>query len=144
PTTYEIMTPQSVGRTHSRLVLGKHSGRHAFRVRLEELGYHLDEEKLQRTYQRFIELADRKKEVTDRDIQAIVEEEAVRIPEQFVRDCLHAASGPGALPTATVRLLHGGVAREEAATGGGPVEAVYRASDRVTGIETKLVGYFLN
>src|SRR5690625_2612719 len=98
PTTYEIMTPQSVGRSHSRLVLGKHSGRHAFRVRLEEMGYTLDEEKFQRTYQRFIELADRKKEVTDRDIQAIVEEEAVRIPEQFVLDYLHVTSGTSALP----------------------------------------------
>lgn len=144
PTTYEIMTPQSVGRTHSRLVLGKHSGRHAFRVRLEELGYNLDEDKIQRTYQRFIELADRKKEVTDRDIQAIVEEEAVRIPEQFVLDYLHVTSGTSALPTATVRIIHGGEAKEEAATGDGPVDAVYRAIDRVTGIETKLAGYFLN
>ena len=144
PTTYEIMTPQSVGRSQSRLVMGKHSGRHAFRVRLEEMGYNLDEDKIQRTYERFIELADRKKEVTDRDIQAMVEEEVVRIPEQFVLDYLHVTSGTSALPTATVRIVHGGEAQEEAATGDGPVDAVYRAIDRVTGIETTLAGYFLN
>ncbi|MBO8141686.1 MAG: 2-isopropylmalate synthase [Firmicutes bacterium] len=143
-TTYEIMTPESVGIGQSRLVLGKHSGRHAFRVRLQEMGYDLSEEKVQRAYERFIELADRKKHVTDRDIQAIVEEEFVRIPELFALDYLHVTSGTSTLPTATVRILKGGEPREEAATGDGPVDAVYRAIDRVTGIETNLVSYALH
>ncbi|MFS8665923.1 MAG: 2-isopropylmalate synthase [Limnochordales bacterium] len=143
-TTYEIMTPESVGISQSRLVLGKHSGRHAFRVRLKELGYDLSEEKIQRAYERFVELADRKKQVSDRDIQAIIEEEVVRIPELYVLDYLHVTSGTAAVPTATVRLLKGSEALEEAAIGDGPVDAVYRAIDRVTGLETQLVSYTLN
>src|SRR5690606_16358157 len=78
--TYEIMTPESIGVPQSRIVLGKHSGRHAFRERLRELGYTLDAAEIEKAYQRFIELADRKKHVTDRDIQAIVEEEIVQVP----------------------------------------------------------------
>jgi len=125
-------------------VLGKHSGRHAFRVRLKELGYDLSEEKIQRAYERFVELCDRKKHVTDRDIQAIVEEDVVTIPELYTLDYLHVTSGTAAVPTATVRLLKGNEAIEEAAIGDGPVDAVYRAIDRVTGIETQLVSYTLN
>ena len=143
-TTYEIMTPESVGLSQSRLVLGKHSGRHAFRVRLKELGYELSEDKINRAYERFVELADRKKHVTDRDLQAIIEEEVVRIPELYTLDYLHVTSGTAAVPTATVRLLKGTEVLEEAAIGDGPVDAVYRAIDRVTGIETQLVSYTLN
>lgn len=144
PTTYEIMTPQSVGRSESRLVLGKHSGRHAVRVRLEEMGYVLSDEQIQRTYERFIELADRKQQVTDRDLQAMVEEDVVSIPERFVLDYIHTTSGTRAVATASVRIFVDGEEREEAAVGDGPVDAAYRAIDRVTGIETELVGYFLN
>lgn len=113
-------------------------------MRLQEFGYNLDDVKAERAYQRFIALADRKKEVTDRDMQAIVEEGSVRIPEQFVLDYLHVTSGTNAMATATVRNVHGGKVRAEAATGDGPVDAVYRAIDRATGIETTPAGYFLN
>ncbi len=130
--TYEIMTPQSIGVPQSRLVLGKHSGRHAFRERLRELGYNLDASEIEKAYQRFIELADRKKHVTDRDIQAIVEEEIVQVPELFNLEYLHVTTGTTAISTATVRIAKGDEIKEEAATGDGPVDAVYRAIDRVT------------
>src|SRR5690625_5085254 len=144
PTTYEIMTPQSVGRSESRLVLGKHSGRHAVRVRLEELGYVLTDEQIQRTYERFIELADRKQQVTDRDLQAMVEEDVAPVPEKFILDYIHITSGTRAVATASVRMIVDGEAREEAAVGDGPVDAAYRAIDRLSGLDTNLEGYILN
>lgn len=142
-TTYEIMTPQSIGLTESRLVLGKHSGRHAFRERLREMGYSLEPSEVDKAYERFIELADRKKRVSDKDIQAIVEEEMVTVPEHYVLEYLHVTSGNTTVPTATVRLRAGGSLHEEAACGDGPVDAAYKAIDRVTQISTTLDGYQL-
>lgn len=142
--TYEIMTPESIGVPESLLVLGKHSGRHAFRARLKELGYALSDTEADKAYQRFIELADRKKNVTDKDIQAIVEEGIVHIPEMYNLDYLHVTSGTSAVATATVRVEIGGRLIEEAATGDGPVDAVYRAIDRVTGLTVELESYSLN
>src|SRR5690606_21077818 len=124
-TTYEIMTPESVGLSQSKLVLGKHSGRHAFRQRLIEMGYNLSDEKVQRTYERFIELADRKKTVTDRDIQALVEEEVVSVPESLVLEYMQVTTGNTTVPTAAIRVRREGGVVEEAATGDGPVDAVY-------------------
>ena len=141
--TYEIMTPESIGLPQSRLVLGKHSGRHAFRERLAQLGYNLDEAETNKAYERFIELADKKKHVTDRDIQAIVEEEMVQVPELYNLEYLHVTTGNTAIATATVRIAKGDQVTEEAATGDGPVDAVYRAIDRVTQIETDLESYSL-
>lgn len=142
-TTYEIMTPESIGLSSNRLVLGKHSGRHAFRERLKAMGYQLSDEKVQRAYERFIALADRKKTVSDRDIEAIVEEEVVAVPETLVMDYLHVTTGNKTVSTAAVRIKMGDQVIEEAATGDGPVDAVYRAIDRVSGITTTLVGYSL-
>src|SRR5690606_18301613 len=142
-TTYEIMTPESIGLSSNRLVLGKHSGRHAFRARLQEMGYQLSEDKIQRAYERFIALADRKKTVSDRDIEAIVEEEVVSVPETLVMDYLHVTAGNKMVATATVCIKKGDEVIEEAATGDGPVDAVYRAIDRVSGITTTLVSYSL-
>ena len=141
--TYEIMTPESIGLPRSRLVLGKHSGRHAFRERLKEMGYSLSAEEIENAYQRFIELCDKKKHVTDRDIQAIVEEGMVQVPELYNLEYLHVTSGNTAIATATVRIAHGDRLFEEAATGDGPVDAVYRAIDRVTGLQIELESYSL-
>src|SRR5690606_10652833 len=116
-TTYEIMTPESIGLSSNRLVLGKHSGRHAFRARLQEMGYQLTEAKIQRAYERFIALADRKKTVSDRDIEAIVEEEVVSVPESLVMDYLHVTAGNKMVATATVCIKKGDEVIEEAATG---------------------------
>lgn len=144
PTTYEIMTPASIGLPSSRIVLGKHSGRHAFRARLAEMGYtHLSPEELERAYQAFIALADRKKHVSERDIQAILEERLVQVPEYYVLDYLQVVTGNKDVATATVRLRRGDETRLEAACGEGPVDAIYRAIDRVTGLEVNLENYTL-
>ncbi len=145
-TTYEIMTPESVGLAKSRLVLGKHSGRHAFRERLEELGYSLSQEEIEGAFARFIELADRKKQVSDRDIEAIIEDQLAPVPATFALDYLHVTSGNTTVPTATVRVraAENSVVEEAAACGDGPVEAVYRAIDGATKIRTQLTSYSLH
>ncbi len=139
--TYEIMTPESIGIGASRLVLGKHSGRHAFRNRLEELGYVLEEQELEKCYQQFLEVADKKKEVTDADIEAIIRGEIAVLQDIYELEYLHIASGNTTIPTATVRLRKGEELLEEAACGDGPVDAVYKAIERITGIALKLKEY---
>lgn len=143
PSTYEIMTPQSIGLHQSRLVLGKHSGRHAFREKLKEMGYHLTEIELEKAFERFISLADKKKEISDRDLEALLKEDLIAVPESFVLDYIHVSSGNSTVPTATVRLLRGEVVVEEAACGAGPIDAVYRAIDRASGIMVQLQSYAL-
>ncbi|NLK08001.1 MAG: 2-isopropylmalate synthase [Firmicutes bacterium] len=143
PSTYEIMTPQSIGLHESRLVLGKHSGRHAFREKLKELGYNLTGTEMEQAFQRFIVLADKKKEVSDRDIDALLQEEIVAIPESLTLDYIHISSGNQTVPTATVRLTQGEIGTAEAACGSGPIDAVYKAIDRASGISAKLESYAL-
>lgn len=143
-TTYEIMTPQSIGLSQSRLVLGKHSGRHAFRERLHEMGYsELTTDEINRAYESFIELADRKKQVSEKDIQAIVEERMVQVPERYFLEYIQVTSGNTSVATATVRIAHAGEVRQEAACGDGPVDAAYKAIDRATGLEITLESYAL-
>jgi len=143
-TTYEIMNPTMVGIPVSSLVLGKHSGRHAFRQRLIELGYDLSEEELNKAFIRFKELADRKKTITDEDLQAIVEGEIRQTPPTFELEYMHILSGTTVVPSATVGLVTGGEVIEEAACGDGPVDAIYRAVDKITGIRVTLVSYALD
>jgi 2-isopropylmalate synthase len=123
--------------------LGKHSGRHAFRERLRELGYELSDEEVNRAFEKFIDLADKKKEVSDRDIEAIIDEDIAEIPETYFLEYLHVISGSTAIPTATVRLKKDGVIYEDAACGEGPVDAAYRTIDRITGIKAQLAEYSL-
>ncbi len=140
--TYEIMRPESIGLAQSKLVLGKHSGRHAIRAKLEELGYRLSPEEMEKAYQRFIAMADRKKEVSVRDLEALVEEGLSEIPETYKLDYLHVTTGDKTIPTATVRISHGQQVTEEAAcANAGPVEAVFRAIERVVGLNLKLEEY---
>ena len=141
--TYEIMSPEDIGLTANRLVLGKHSGRHAFRKHLLELGYDLPEEELSRAYESFIELADRKKEVSDRDIEALIRGELTAVEDLYSLDYLHVSSGMTSIPTATVRLVREGQVFEEAACGDGPVDAAYRAVDRVVQMDATLEEYQL-
>jgi 2-isopropylmalate synthase len=132
--TYEIMRPETVGLNQSRLVLGKHSGRHAFRVRIEELSYDLDEDGLERSFRRFKSLADKKKKVTDADIEALVADELYQPPEFFSLDGLQVACGTMGMPTATVRVRKpDDVLQIEAAVGTGPVDAAYKAIDQIIG-----------
>ncbi|MBC7326183.1 MAG: 2-isopropylmalate synthase [Moorella sp. (in: Bacteria)] len=143
-TTYEIMNPAMIGLVQSNIVLGKHSGRHALRSRLEELGFKLNEAELDKAFARFKELADRKKEISDRDLEAIVEHEVKQIPEKFVLEHLHISSGNRVIPTATIGLRVGEELKEEAACGEGPVDAAFKAIDKITGIPVCLKSYTLN
>src|SRR5574337_1742251 len=103
-TTYEIMTPESVGLVKTHLVLGKHSGRHAFRDRLRKMGYELSDDDLNKAFERFKRVADQKKEVFDEDLEAIVSDEMQQIREVYLLKLLRAESGTGMTPTATVEM----------------------------------------
>jgi 2-isopropylmalate synthase len=141
--TYEIMRPQDIGRPSNKLVLGKHSGRHAFKIRLRDLGVDLDGPELDKAFRRFKDLADKKKEVYDEDLLAIVNEEMAQIPETYGLDYLHFMSGTGLIPSATVRLRREDQMFQDSGTGDGPVEAVYAAIDAITGIKGRLLDYNL-
>lgn len=139
--TYEIMKPEDIGLTESRLVLGKHSGRHAFADKLKEMGYDLNEENLEKAFIRFKELADRKKEIGERDLETIVAEEIYVVPETYSIDYVEVSSGTHQKPTAKVRLIYKGEPMEVTESGVGPVDAVYRAIDKITNIPISLVDY---
>ncbi len=142
-TTYEIMTPQSVGVPVSRMVLGKLSGRHAFAQRVEELGYTLDEKQLDKAFARFKELADRKKTILDADIEALINEGHGLKSNQYEIDTFQIMSGNHTTSTATIILVKDGQRFSEAATGNGPVEAAMNAINRITGHEYTLDSYGL-
>jgi 2-isopropylmalate synthase len=139
--TYEIMKPEDIGLTESKLVLGKHSGRHAFADKLKDMGYSLSEENLEKAFKRFKELADKKKEISERDLEIIVAEEVYVVPETYSIDYLDISSGTHQKPTAKVILIFKGKPIEAIETGAGPVDAVYRAIDKITKTPTSLVDY---
>ena len=141
--TYEIMRPESVGAVESKLVLGKHSGRHALKHRLKELGYEVGEERLAEIFKRFKQLADRKKDVTDQDLVAIVGELVERRQEggYSIQD-IHVSCGTRDLATATVTLRGtDGVEATQAAVGSGPVDAVFKAMESLFPIPCRLMSY---
>jgi 2-isopropylmalate synthase len=142
-TTYEIMDPKSVGLARSKLVLGKHSGRHQFRQRLRELGFRLPDTEVDRLFGAFKELADRKKEVFDEDIAALVESEITRVPEMWRLVRLTVATATGGMASATVELenIETRKHQRDSATGDGPVDAIFHALERVTGVELTLLDY---
>ncbi|VAX18339.1 2-isopropylmalate synthase, partial [hydrothermal vent metagenome] len=142
-TTFEIMTPASIGAKKSRLVLGKHSGRHAFSKRLEELGYKLKQEALDKAFGQFKILADKKKEIFDEDLQSIVGEEISSSSVNKVFELVHlqTSSGTNTVPTATVSLKKGDKVTTDSSIGDGPVDATYKAIERITGIKGKLMSY---
>jgi 2-isopropylmalate synthase len=140
-TTYEIMTPESVGLTQNKMVLGKLSGRHAFEERLKELGYTLSEEVIQKAFEKFKILADKKKEILDGDIEALVGENAYEIPEIFELDSFQISSGNKIISTSTVSLKRNNTVITEAATGDGPVDAAFNAMERAVGSEFNLEEY---
>jgi 2-isopropylmalate synthase len=132
--TYEIMQPETVGMPSNHIVLGKHSGRHALAKRYEELGHPLSKPELDRAYQIFTELADRKKEVYDEDLIAIVSDHFAHIPEIFVVKLIQSVSSNEGRSTATVEVEKDGQIFHDSATGDGPCDAVFRVIDRITGI----------
>ena len=142
--TYEIMTPESIGMSGNRLVMGKHSGRHAFNERLKELGFNLDNENMNRAFVRFKELADKKKEVYDEDIEAIVAEEILRLPGQpdrFELLYLNVKSSSNAIPSATVKMRVNDQENEDQATGDGVIDACYKVIAKLSGTSSQLVRY---
>ncbi|MCC6397120.1 MAG: 2-isopropylmalate synthase [Bacteroidetes bacterium] len=139
--TYEIMTPQSVGIKHSTLVLGKHSGRHALKQRYADLGYTLAPEELERAYKEFTAIADQKKEIFDEELVAILEDRPPSLESYYHLETFHVTTGTGIKPTATVELRKGDTRLVDSATGDGPVDAAYRAIERITGIAGKLTEY---
>lgn len=140
--TYEIIEPKSVGIPASILVLSKLSGKHAFRERLAELGYTLDEDALSHAFQSFKDIADKKKEITDRDIESLVAEELRTSTEVYHLDHVEISCGNHSLPTATVRLIDpNGQGLADAALGTGPVDAIYKAINRIVGIPNKLTEF---
>lgn len=143
-TTYEIMHPALLGIATSNLVLGKHSGRHAFGERLGALGYKLSPEQLEQAFIRFKNLADKKREITDIDLEALVEEETRKLPNTYALGYLHISSGTTVVPTATVGLKLADTTYEEASCGDGPVDAIYKAIDKVTGLHLVLEEYVIN
>jgi len=130
--TYEIMRPESVGATQSKLVLGKHSGRHALKARLQSLGYALADQELDQVFERFKALADRKKMITDPDLEALISDELYQPREFFTLDGLQVTCGTMGMPTASVRLRDAeGVIHIQACVGTGPVDAAYKAIDAI-------------
>ncbi len=139
--TYEIMQPQDIGLPTNRLVLGKHSGRHAFRKTLEDQGVRLDEAALDHVFKRFKVLADRKKQVALEDIQALVEEEVRAVPALYTLQSFHVTTGTNVPPAATVTLRSERGDATDSASGDGPVDALCAAVNRLTGVEAQLIDY---
>jgi 2-isopropylmalate synthase len=140
--TYEIMDAQSIGLTDNSIVLGKLSGRNAFRTRLVELGIDLSENDLNKAFLRFKDVADKKKEITDRDLEAIVNDEIKQAPEIFTLQRVQVSCGDPAQPTATVTIgMPGGEESTDAAIGTGPVDAIYKAINRVVDVPNELIEF---
>lgn len=142
-TTYEIMRPEDIGIEGSELVLGKHSGRHAFRDKLARMGMMLSDAEVERAYTKFIELADKKKNIYDDDLLSLVRDEFDAMPNAYVLDYLNVSAGTGTVPTATVRLRKGGQVKLDAGCGDGPVDAALKTIDRITRIKGKLLEFSL-
>ncbi|MBI2758491.1 MAG: 2-isopropylmalate synthase [Chloroflexi bacterium] len=141
-TTYEIMRPEDVGVNQTTLVMGKHSGRHALRSRLAAMGHSLDEGELDKAFARFKELADRKKVITDADLEAVIADEFYRPRDVYYLEGLQVSCGTLGLPTATVRLRGPDRAvHVHASMGSGPVDATYKAIDAIVKMPNKLLEF---
>ena len=139
--TYEIMMPESIGLYATKLVLGKHSGRHAFKTRLKELGYVLDDEELNKVFERFKRLADQKKDIYDEDIEALISEGVAKVPEVYSLVDLYIVSGVNQRPTAAVKLKAGDDIIHRMEQGDGPVDAIYKAISEITHTKSKLTKF---
>lgn len=140
--TYEIMTPEMIGLSGSRMVLGRHSGRHGFVDRCKQLGYNLSEAEIRTAYERFLEIADRKKEIFDEDIAAIINDEVRMVEQVYHLEYLNVTSGTGTLPTGAVKIrMQDGEVVQAAACGDGPVDAAYEAIREATGQSPQLDNY---
>ena len=141
PMTYEIMSPESIGIYHNKMILGKHSGKHAFETRLQEMGYALSQKDLERVFENFKKLMEKKKHITEKDIEALVGYEQVRDSEVFTLESFSVQSGSALTATSAVKLSKNGETFMDAAVGDGPIEAAFKAIDRITGINITLINY---
>ncbi|HEA65606.1 MAG TPA: 2-isopropylmalate synthase [Desulfobacterales bacterium] len=141
PMTYEIMKPETIGLSTNKLVLGKHSGRHALRSRLKELGYDLSDEELKIVFKKFKELSDKKKNLVDEDLEVIVTESILRTKDIFQLEYLHVSSGTTVLPMASVKLLINGRSVRGAGYGNGPIDAVFESIAKLAGTESELLRF---
>ena len=140
--TFEIIDAATIGAPSTSIVIGKHSGRHAFHSYIQEMGYELSEEEMARAFRRFKDLADKKKEVTQRDVESVLADELRMSDETYHLDHVQVTCGDHAIPTATVRLLApDGEIKTDADCGTGPVDAVYRAINRIVGVPNKLIEF---
>jgi 2-isopropylmalate synthase len=136
------MDAESIGLTESRLVLGKHSGRHAFETRLKELGYQINKEELERAFVRFKETADKKKEIYDEDLEAIVADEVYTVPEKYHLSSMNVFTSLEGMPTATIKLTtDDGQELIDAGIGNGAVDAVYKTIDKLVNLPYSLADY---
>lgn len=142
--TYEIMTPQSIGRPSNELVLGKHSGRHAFRDRLQELGFALEGEAFESAFRRFKDLADKKKVVYNEDLEAIAADVVIATDDRYALGDVSIVAGTFATPSATVELVVDGTARKASELGVGPVDAIFKAIATLSETKSELVRYQVN
>jgi len=139
--TYEIMRPEDIGLKQTELILGKHSGRHAFKSRLQELGYDLAPEEIEIAFVKFKHLADQKKEIFDEDIETLVTEEFAKIPAVFGLTDLKVASGMGVVPKSMVKMKIRGRYVQKTAKGDGPVDATYKAIAAMTRTKSNLLKF---
>jgi 2-isopropylmalate synthase len=139
--TYEIMTPESVGLTQHKMVLGKHSGEHAFRSKLKEMGYSPDEEQMGEMFRLFKKITEQKKDIFEEDLEAIVAEIVYRTPEHYVLKSLLVAGETHRAPVATVKLEIKGSPQTEIEHGDGLIDAIYKAINKLTQIEARLLDY---
>jgi 2-isopropylmalate synthase len=139
--TYEIIRPESIGLYSTKLVMGKHSGRHAFKSRLKDLGYVLRDDELNTAFERFKRLADQKKDIFDEDIEALVSEGVTKMPEIYSLVDLHIVSGINQKPTAAVKLKVGENFLDKFEYGDGPVDATYKAIALMTGTKSRLLKF---
>jgi 2-isopropylmalate synthase len=144
PMTYEIMRPEDIGLSTNKLVLGKHSGRHALKDRLKEMGYELSEEELQVVFSKFKMLADKKKHVMDEDLEAIVNEGVLRTPDIFVLEYLHVTSGTTVMPMASIKLSVNGRSVKAAGYGNGPIDAAYNTIAKLTHTQSELLRFTIS
>lgn len=141
--TFEIMNPQDVGVPESKFILTPRSGRNALRHKLQEMGYEMSGERLDKIYERFLALADKKKQVTDADLEAIVRDEFKSIPETYRIEAIQVMSGTNLIPTATVTIRRGDKLIRDSASGDGPVDAAYKAIDRIVNLKVELEDYVI-
>ncbi len=141
PMTYEIMRPETIGLSHNKLVLGKHSGRHALHDHLKELGYELSEEELNIVFKQFKELADKKKHIVDEDLEVLVTEEFLRTADIFKLEYLHVTAGTTVLPMASLELNVNGRPTRAAGYGNGPIDAAFNTIAKLTGTQSELLRF---